>query len=348
MFRFAHISYLWLLAALPVFWLIFWLFMSWRKQRLTVLAESHLLKSIMPEVSRRKPWIHLALWNLAFVFSVLAAAGPQFGSKLEEAKREGVELMICLDVSNSMLAEDLSPNRLERAKRAVEKLIDRLRSDRIGMIVFAGKAFVQLPITTDYAAAKLFINSTNSGTVGVQGTAIGGAIDLALESFDMESTTSKAIIVITDGENHEDDAMEAAQKASEIGITVHTIGMGSEEGAPIPLYRGKQQIGFKRDREGNTVVTQLNETMLADIASAGGGQFVRATNADAGLDFIFDEIEKMEKSEFGSKVYTDYEDRFQYPLVLAIIFLLLDVLIGQKQSNWIRSWGIFQVRERQS
>jgi len=346
MFRFAHISYFWLLAALPVFWILFVFYLRWRKQRMKHLADSNLLRTIMPDVSARKPWVHITLWSIAIVFLVIAAAGPQFGSKLEEAKREGVELMVCLDVSNSMLAEDLSPNRLERAKRAVEKLIKRLRSDKIGMIVFAGQAYVQLPITTDYGAAKLFINNVNTNTVNVQGTAIGNAIDLAMESFDMESQTSKAIIIISDGENHEDDALKAARKANELGIIVHTIGMGSEDGAPIPLYRGKQQIGFKRDKSGNTVVTKLNETMLADVANAGGGQFIRATNADAGLDYVFDEIEKMETTEFGTKVYTDYEDRFQYPLALALIFLLLDILIGNNQSNWIRSWGIFQVKER--
>jgi Ca-activated chloride channel family protein len=346
MFRFAHISYFWLLAALPVFWILFTFYLRWRKQRMKRLADSNLLRTIMPDVSTRKPLVHITLWSIAIVLLITAAAGPQFGSKLEEAKREGVELMVCLDVSNSMLAEDLSPNRLERAKRAVEKLIKRLRSDKIGMIVFAGQAYVQLPITTDYGAAKLFIGNVNTNTVNVQGTAIGSAIDLAMESFDMESQTSKAIIIISDGENHEDDALKAAKKANELGIIVHTIGMGSEDGAPIPLYRGKQQIGFKRDKEGNTVVTKLNESMLADVANAGGGQFIRATNADAGLNYVFDEIEKMETTEFGTKVYTDYEDRFQYPLALALIFLLLDILIGNNQSNWIRSWGIFQVKER--
>lgn len=345
MFRFAHIEYLWFLLAIPLLVIIYVAYSSWRKNALNRLADNHLLQFIFPDVSYRKPFVHLTLLSLAIVFLVIAIAGPQIGSKMEEAKREGVDLMVCLDVSNSMLAEDLSPNRLTRAKLAMEKLVDRLHTDRIGMVVFAGKAFVQLPITTDYAAAKMFIKTANTNTVGVQGTAIGNAIELALESFDYESATGKAIIVITDGENHEDDAIEQAQLAQDKGVVVHTIGMGSEEGAPIPLYRGSQQIGFRKDRGGNTVVTKLNEDMLQELADAGGGTFVRATNADAGLNSIFDDISKMETAEFGSKVFTDYEDRFQYFLGISLIFIILDILIGYNKSKWIRKWGIFNVKQ---
>ncbi len=344
MFRLAHSEYLWMLLLVPVVFILYWAYTRWRKDRLNALADAHLLETIFPDISKRKHIIHFILLSLSMTCFVIALSGPQLGSKLEEAKREGVDLMICLDVSNSMLAEDLVPNRLNRAKRAMEKLVDRLKTDRIGMVVFAGKAFVQLPITTDYAAAKLFIKTTNTSTVGVQGTAIGNAIELATESFDLESPTGKAIIIITDGENHEDNAIEAANTAQEIGIVVHTIGMGSEKGSPIPLYRGKKQIGFKRDPSGNTVVTKLNEDMLAEIADAGNGKFVRATNADAGLDYLFDEIEKMEKAEFGSKIFTDYEDRFRIPLALGFFFLLLDILIGNNKSKWVRSWGIFSVK----
>jgi len=271
---------------------------------------------------------------LAFFFLIIAIANPQSGSKLEEVKREGVDLIIALDVSNSMRAEDLSPNRLENAKLAISRLIANLHDDRIGLIIFAGQAYVQLPITTDYEAAKLFLENINSDMISTQGTAIGTAIDLAVSSFDAKSGNSKAIIVITDGENHEDDAIKAAETAAGKGIVVHTVGMGSENGAPIPVYQNGQQSGFRKDNSGTTVITRLDENNLKQIAASGRGTYVRANNSQAGISLIFDQINKMQKKEFGTKIYTDYDDHFQFFLLLALVFFVLEFLINERISKW--------------
>lgn len=341
MFRLAHTEYLWGLLIIPICLLVYLAYRMWRARSLERLADASLAGGLIPERSTRKPFLRFLFTAISLLCLVLALTGPQIGSRMEETKREGVDLMICLDISNSMLAEDLSPNRLERAKRAVEKLIDRLRSDRIGIVVFAGKAFVQLPMTTDYAAAKLFLKTVNTETIALQGTAIGSALELALESFNYENPTGKAIIVISDGENHEDNAIQVARQAAELDVIVHTIGMGSENGSPIPIYRGSRSIGFRKDRSGNTVVTKLNADMLASVAEAGNGQFVRATNADAGLDYIFDEIETMEKTEFGSKIYTDYENRFQYLVAVALLFLLFELMLLDRKNPWLKKINLF-------
>ena len=345
MFRFENIDLLWALLATPVFTIIFWMVGRWKSKAIALFGESDLVKILMPEVSHGKPILKLILFSLAFALLVIGLANPQIGTKLEEVKREGVDLMICLDVSNSMKAEDLSPNRLERAKRSISQLIDQLHNDRIGIIVFGGQAYTQLPITTDYAAGKLFLNTITTDMIPTQGTAIGSAIDLAMESFDFENNSGKSIIVITDGENHEDDAIASAESATQKGIIVHTIGMGSAQGSPIPIYRGSKQVGFRKDHEGNTVVTKLNETMLQQIAEAGHGIYVRSTNAQNGLKAIMVKVNKMEKAEFGTKIYTDYEDRFQYFIGAAFILLVLDLLISERKSKWLSHIKLFEVKE---
>lgn len=344
MFRFENIELLWGLLAIPLFVLLFIFVAKWKQNALKLFGELPIINQLMPEVSKGKPILKLILFSLAYTFLIFGLANPQIGTKLKEVKREGVDLMITLDVSNSMLAEDLSPNRLERAKRAISQLVDRLHNDRIGIIVFGGQAYVQLPITTDYAAAKLFLSTINTGIIPKQGTAIGNAIDLAVESFDFDSKSGKAIIVITDGENHEDDAVASTQKATEKGVVVHTIGMGSAQGAPIPAYRRGQQIDYRKDKEGNTVVTKLNEQMLQEIAIAGNGTYVRATNAQAGLKHIMEKVNKMEKAEFGTKMYTDYEDRFQYFIGIALILLLIEFLISERKSRWLSDIKLFEVK----
>jgi Ca-activated chloride channel family protein len=282
---------------------------------------------------------------MAMVSLLIGLANLQFGTKLEEVKREGIDLMICLDVSNSMLAEDLSPNRLERSKRAIYQLIEKLHNDRLGIIVFAGQAYVQLPITTDYSSAKLFLETIGTDIVPTQGTSIGSAINLAMESFDFENGTSKSIIVITDGENHEDDAMNAAIEASDKGVIVNTIGMGSEKGGPIPVYKNGAQVDFRKDNTGNTVVTKLNEKMLKEFATAGNGSYVRASNAKGGLDKIMSEIDKMEKKEFGSKSFKDYEDRFQIFLIIALFLIVLENFISNRRSTKLDGVNLFESKK---
>lgn len=299
----------------------------------------------MPDVSTGKPVFKFILFCLAFIFLILGLANPQIGSKLEEVKREGVDIIIALDVSNSMLAEDLSPNRLERAKRAIEQLVDKLHNDRIGIIVFGGQAYTQLPITTDYAAAKLFLSTTSTDLIPTQGTAIGAAISLAMESFDFKNNSGKTIVIITDGEDHEGDVMEEIKSATEKQVVIHTIGMGSSQGAPIPIYKQGRQLGFKKDKEGNSVVTKLNEEMLAQIASTGNGIYVRASNAESGLNIILDKINKMQKAEFGTKIYTDYEDRFQYFIAISLFFLLVEFMVSERKSKWISGIKLFEVKK---
>tara|TARA_Y100000782_G_C10188706_1_gene268798 strand:+ start:1398 stop:2444 length:1047 start_codon:yes stop_codon:yes gene_type:complete len=343
MFRLEQIEFLYGLAALPVFWLMTWLVMRWKKAKRKAFADAGLLKQLSTGYARSAYIWKSIFFSLSYAFLILALANPQIGSKTEEVKREGVDIMICLDVSNSMLAEDLSPNRLKRAKLAMSQLVDRLKGDRIGIVVFAGQAFVQLPITTDYAAAKLFLNTVDNNTVAVQGTNIGAAIELATESFGSkeQQNGSRAIIVITDGENHEENAVVAAENAREQGIRVFTIGMGSEKGSPIPEKYGNKTIGFLKDRTGETIITQLNSETLKEIADAGDGFFQRATNADAGLDAIFDEISGMEKAEFGSQLVTDYEDRYPFALAASIFFLLLDLWLANVRPRWLNKLNLF-------
>jgi Ca-activated chloride channel family protein len=223
---------------------------------------------------------------------------------------------------------------LQRAKLAIEKLVNRLGGDRVGIIVFAGNAYVQLPITTDYSAAKLFLNGIDNTIVPVQGTAIGKAIDLAMTSFNFEDQSSKTIIIITDGENHEDDAIKAAEIAREQGVIVNAIGMGSIQGAPIPVYNNGRQVDFKKNRAGETIITKLNDTMLKDISEAGGGTFVRASQQDVGLGILLDNLDQMDKKEFGSVIYTEYESRFQYYLGIGLLLLLIDLLLFDKKQKW--------------
>jgi Ca-activated chloride channel family protein len=342
LFRFEHTEYLWaILVVIPVI-IVFAIYLKrWRKNAIHNFGDPKIVERLMPNVSKTRPTLKVILLAFAFIFILLGLANLQFGTKEEEAKQEGVDLIIALDVSNSMMAEDLSPNRLKRATRAIEQLISNLHNDRLGIVVFAGNAYVQLPITTDYSAAKLFLNTIAPNMIATQGTAIGSAIELALESFNMEDASSKSIIVITDGENHEDNAIKAVEVATKKGITVHTIGMGSENGAPIPIYKQNRQIGFKQDKEGNTVITKLNEQMLQEIAAAGNGTYVRASNANAGLGIILDEIDKMEKLELGSKTFKSYEDRFQVFLLIGLLFLLLEFFLSNRKSTLLAKINLF-------
>jgi Ca-activated chloride channel family protein len=322
--------------------IVFLIIQNWKKRKLKQFGNEEIIKRLMPNVSKSQPIVKFILFSFAMLSLLVGMANLQFGTKLEEVKREGVDLMLALDVSNSMLAEDLSPNRLERAKRAIYQLIEQLHNDRLGIIVFAGDAYVQLPITTDYSSAKLFLETIGTDIVPTQGTSIGSAINLAMESFDFENGTSKSIIVITDGENHEDDASSAAANAAAEDVSVHTIGMGSEKGGPIPIYRNGAQVDFRKDNSGNTVVTQLNESMLKEIAAAGNGSYVRATNANAGLKMIMEEIDKMEKKEFGSKSFKDYEDRFQLFLIISLVLLIIEYFISNRRSSKLDGVNLFE------
>jgi Ca-activated chloride channel family protein len=345
MFRFAHPEYLYALAALPVIAILFFLMQGWKKRARKRLGDSQLVDQLTEGRSKSKPVFKIIFSLTGLAFIILACANPQIGTRLEEVKREGVDIIIALDVSNSMRAEDIRPNRLERSKQAISRLIDKLENDRIGMIVFAGQAYVQLPITSDFAAAKLFLSTIETDMVPTQGTCIGCAIDLAGESFVGNDNKHKALVIITDGENHEEDAVESAKKANEKGIVIHTIGMGSPDGAPIPINRNGMH-DYLKDKEGNTVITKLDPLTLERVAAEGKGVFIQATNSDDGLSSILNQINKMEKKSFGTKQFTGFEDRFQYFLAAGLLLLLFEYSLTEKRSKFIQQLNLFNEKEK--
>ena len=344
MLRFAHIEYLWGLAALPVFILVFIAVSQWKKKALATLGDKKVISLMMPMVSLSRPWLKFILFIVALFFIIIGLADPQIGSKMEEEKRKGADLMILLDVSNSMLAQDMSPSRLENAKQSIAQLIDNLHSDRIGIIVFAGEAYVQLPVTTDYSAAKLFLNTINTNMVPTQGTAIGAAIELGMKSFDFKDGTGKAMIIITDGENHEDDAVAAAKSAAGKDVMINVIGMGSENGAPVPLLQDGKQVGFHTDSAGHTVVSKMNESMCKEISAAGMGAYVRATNANSGLSIVMDQINKVQRKTYDSKTFKNFEDRFQFFLGFAFILLIVEFFVSNRKSLRLSNLKLFEVK----
>ena len=322
-------QYLWLLMLVPVFFAVQVLVNRLRLRRLRRFGDEALVESLMPSYASAKVWLRLSLFSVAFCFFVLALARPQRGIKLKEQQVTGAEVIIALDVSNSMLAEDYSPNRLERAKLAISQVSEKLKDDRIGLIVFAGESYVQIPLTSDYISARMFLNSISSKSVPVQGTAIGSAMDLAMRSFSENSDKSRAIIIITDGENHEDDPVAAAKMAAEMGIRVFTIGIGSKEGTFIPLPDG----GYITDSEGNNVVTRLDDETLRQIAAEGNGMYVQSTNREFGLAPIIEEIQNMEDKVTTTVTYEEYEELYMYFLGVALLFLVVEMLIGDRRSK---------------
>ena len=334
MLYFADIQYLWLLLLVPLFPVAYAIFRKMRRRRMEKLGDKALMERLMPSWSRSRGWWQVSFFSLGFAFFVIGLSRPLIGAKLKEHETKGAEVVIALDVSNSMLAQDYSPNRLERAKLAIARIVDKLRDDRIGLVVFAGGAYVQLPVTTDYVSAKMFLNSISTESVPVQGTALGEAINTSARSFSAQSEKSRAIIVITDGENHEDDPVGAARNAAEMGIRVFTIGVGSPEGKPIPL----KERGLLKDRNGEIVVTRLDEDILKQVAEVGGGAYVRAGNSEFGLNPIIDEIRKMESEKFNSVVFEEYDEQYMYFFAIALAFFVLEGMIGQRKSR-IRLFG---------
>ena len=340
MFRFAHPDFLYLLFLLPALVAFYVYAMIVKKKAIKKYGNPTLLAELMPEVSTKRQ--HLKFWLLfgAINMVIFIIAGPQFGSKLETVKRQGVEIMVCLDVSNSMLAEDVSPNRLDKAKQMLSRLTDGFTNDKVGLIVFAGDAFTQLPITSDYISAKMFLSSINPSMVSTQGTAIGAAINLAARSFTPDETTDKAIILITDGENHEDDAIGAAKAAAEKGIHVNIVGMGDPKGSPIPIQGSNN---YMKDKDGNVVITKLNEQMGQEIAAAGNGMYVRADNTNSALKALQKEIEKMNKTELDSKVYSEYDEQFQIFAWIALFLLIADFMTLDRKNRIFRKVKLFSL-----
>jgi Ca-activated chloride channel homolog len=343
-FRFEDEKVLMGLAIIPLLFLVFWITRRYQQRQLAKWGDPQLLSLLMPDFSPVRAFIKFSIWMAALAILVLALARPQFGTKLSEVKRKGVELIIALDVSNSMMAEDIQPNRLENAKMAISRLVDRLENDKIGLIVFAGDAYIQMPVTTDYAAAKLFLNSINTQIVPKQGTAIGSAIHLAMRSFTPNSDKSRAIVIITDGENHEEDAVEASREAAAAGIVIHTIGIGSPQGVPIPVMSPSGQKEFRTDYEGKVIISKLNEELLRQVAASGNGTYVRATASRTGLTAILDEMNKMEKQDIRMKVYAEYDEQFVYYAGFGLLLLFIDFALTGRRNRWFRNLEFFGKR----
>ena len=343
MFRFEEPTYLYLLLLLP-FLAAFYLYSNYRRRKaIRKFGDPVLMAQLMPDVSKYRPDVKFWLVFAAIGLFAVLLARPQFGSKLETVKRQGVEVMIALDISNSMLAQDVQPSRLEKAKRLVAQLVDKMENDKVGMIVFAGDAFTQLPITSDYISAKMFLESITPSLISKQGTAIGAAINLATRSFTPQEGVGRAVIVITDGENHEGGAVEAAKAAAEKGIQVSVLGVGMPDGAPIPVEGTND---FRRDRDGNVVVTRLNEQMCQEIAQAGDGIYVRVDNSNAAQKVIAQEINKMAKADVETQVYTEFNEQFQAVAWIILLLLLAEMLILERKNPLFRNIHLFKKEER--
>jgi Ca-activated chloride channel family protein len=333
--------YLYLLGLLPLCIFFFMLSLAWRRKMVKRYGEYSLVTKLLPDVSKAKGTFRFVLFLMAITMVIVAIWNPRAGGKLVEAKRKGAKIIIALDVSNSMKAEDLQPNRLERAKRAISKLIDNLNGDELGLIVFAGRAYVQLPITTDYASAKLFLDNIDTDIVPTQGTSIADAIETAEDAFGTDEGKNKALIIITDGEDHEGNVTEMAGQAYQKGIVIHTIGLGSANGVPIPVYEGKTFTGYRKDRNGSTIITKLNETTLEEIAKAGHGSYTHASNADVGLNRLLDEISRMDKSDIESKMYDDYDNYYLFFVWAALILLVAEIVISERKSKLYKRLNLF-------
>jgi len=342
-FRFANPDYLYLLLLLPVMILLYIVNEIRKRRARRRLGESRLVSSLMPELSDSRSVIKFMLLLLAEFSGIILLARPQFGSRIEDVRKQGIEVIIALDVSNSMLAEDIQPDRLSRAKQAISRLVDNLDNDKIGLIIFAGDAYTQIPITTDYVSAKMFLSEISPEMVPKQGTAIGAAINLGVRSFSPGEEKSKALIIITDGENHEDDPVSAAEEAAKAGVVIYTIGIGSTEGVPIPVtLNGRKD--YLRDASGNTVITRLDEDILKKIAMSANGSFVRASNTNIGLDQIYSDIKKMKKQDLESSQYTEYNDQFQIFAAMALFFLIAEFIVMDRKNRRLADIRLFKFR----
>ena len=306
-------------------------YLRWKNKAINRFSNTNLQQHSLSPISSLKTGLKMVCLYSSIALLFIAYLNPQFGTKEKESEVKGIDIIVALDVSNSMLARDLdkTKTRLDIAKRAIESMSNKLHGDRFGIVVFAGKAFTQLPITTDYSAAKLFLSTISTDMIQTQGTAIGNAIEVSLNSLDFESNTQKAIVIISDGENHEDDAIDMTKVAQEKGVAIHTIGMGSVNGSPIPMYRKGKFVNNKRDKEGHTVLTKLNEQMLKDIADAGNGIYIKANKNNLGLDIILDNLNELEKEAYDTKQYLEYEDQFQWFLLLAILLFIGYITIDE-------------------
>ena len=343
MFRFANIEMLWWLITIPVFVIAYIVYTKRKQRQLTEFGDPELMAQLMPDASKSRPIWKFGMLILALILLIVAAARPQYGQKEKTVKRQGIEVMVALDISNSMLAEDVAPNRLDRAKQMLSKMIDNMVDDKVGLVVFAGDAFTQLPITCDYVSAKMFLNTISPTLIPTQGTAIGAALQTAITSFGaQESEAGRAIILITDGENHEDDAIAAAKKANELGMQVFVIGIGKPEGAPIPKPGTND---YFKDRAGQVVVSRLNEEMCQQIAVAGNGAYVRCDNTNTAMRALQQELDRIATTELESTVYADYNEQYQSFVLIALLLLAIEFFILSRKNHRLTRMDLFGEKE---
>ena len=340
MFRFANIEMLWWLLTIPVLVVAYIAYTKRKRRQLMEFGDPELMSQLMPDASKSRPIWKFCLLMVALILLIFAAARPQFGQKEKTIKRQGIEVMVALDISNSMMAEDVAPNRLDRAKQMLSKMMDNMVDDKVGLVVFAGEAFTQLPITCDYVSAKMFLNTISPKLIPTQGTAIGAALQTAIRSFgSQESDAGRAIILITDGENHEDDAIAAAKQAQELGIQVFVIGIGKPEGSPIPVPGTNDYI---KDRSGQVVVSRLNEEMCQEIAQAGKGAYVRCDNTNTAMRALQQELDRIATTDLETTVYADYNEQYQSFVLIALLLLVIDFFILMRQNHRLSRMDLFK------
>lgn len=342
-FRFEHIEYLWAALLIPALIFSYWIVSLLRKKALRRMGDEGLVRRMIPGLPRFKNQIKVMLASGAFLFLVLAAANPQFGLGKQEVKRKGIEVMIALDVSKSMMAEDIKPNRLERSRQFILRLIDKLGNDRIGLIVFAGNAYLQMPMTVDHSAARIFLRTINTNMVPTQGTAIADAIARARDAFSEKEKKYKALIIISDGEDHEEGVIDAVKEATEEGIAIFAIGVGTAKGGPIPEFTGNIRTGFKTDNQNNIVLSKLNENMLSQVAIMGNGEYFNLTGTNDQVNTIKNALNSLEQKELELVEFDNYISWYQIPLAMAGILLILEIMISNRRNKSLANWKIFEV-----
>ena len=346
MYRIEEPIYFYLLGVIPVIILVFLLVFWWKKRTQRKFSDGRLLGKLAPNVSIFKSVLKLLFFIIGISFLILALVNPKMGTKLKTVKREGVDVVFALDVSKSMLAEDIAPNRLEKSKQIISKIIDKLGSDRVGVIIYAGNSYPLLPITTDHAAAKMFLQNASPDLVSSQGTAINEALELAKTYYNDEEETNRFLIIISDGEDHQEETKQVAQNIANDGIKVYTVGVGTEKGGPIPLKINGSLIGYKKDRKGETVITQRKPGVLQGIADAANGSYIDGNRTEKPVTTIEDIIANAQKSEFETKQFSDYKDQFQWFLAIGILFLVLDIFLLDKKTKWLRKVDLFNEEDK--
>ncbi|SNR51076.1 VWA domain-containing protein [Lutibacter flavus] len=346
MYQIEEPTYFIYLAIIPVIFVLFLLVFWWKKRKQKQFADTGLIDKLSPERSTFKSFLKILAICLGLAFLMISLTNPKMGTKLETVKREGVDIVFALDVSKSMLAEDIAPSRLEKAKQIITRVIEKLGSDRVGIIIYAGNSYPLLPITTDHAAAKMFLQNANPDMVSSQGTAINEAIERAMTYYDNDEQTNRFLFIVSDGEDHEENTVSLAQEATKEGIKIYTVGVGSEKGGPIPIRNNGAVISYKKDNKGEVVITKMVEKVLRDIANEGNGKYINGNRTQETIDIIEDILLKAEKSEFETKKFSDYKDQFQWFVGLGLLFLIIDVLLLEKKTKWIQKLNLFNQTEK--